>query len=285
MNNTTATAPLKLACIQANTGNDLWANLATITGMIREAAVNNAKFVLTPEYTLMMDGSGRVMREQALPVDGGEPLAQLRALAKELGIWLLIGSLTLRTDCTDDKEGDRIANRSFLINDTGDIVSTYDKIHMFDVTLPDGKVIRESSAYRPGDKAVVTETPWGKLGMTVCYDLRFPGLFRSLAQAGAQMITVPSSFQRQTGKAHWHVLLQARAIENGCFIIAPAMCGDHAGNRQTFGHSLVVNPWGEVVADGGEAPGISYADIDVARVGKVRGMIPSLRHDRAFSHS
>jgi predicted amidohydrolase len=267
---------LKLACIQANTSNDLAANLATVASMVREAAASGANFAFTAEYTLMMDGSGRVMREQALPADGGMPLAELRALAKELSIWLLIGSLTLKT------EEDRIANRSFLINDNGEVAATYDKIHMFDVTLPDGKVIRESSAYRPGDKAVVAETPWGKLGMTICYDLRFPGLFRRLAQAGAQIITVPSSFQRQTGKAHWHVLLQARAIENGCFIVAPAMCGDHAGNRQTFGHSLVVNPWGEVLADGGEAPGITYAEIDITRVGKVRGMIPSLTHDREY---
>lgn len=268
---------LKLACIQANTGNELAANLATVTAMIREAAANGAKFVLTPEYTLMMDGSGRVMRENALPADGGEALTQLRALANELGIWLLLGSLTLKT------EEERIANRSFLINDSGAIVAHYDKIHMFDCTLPDGKVIRESSAYRPGDKAVAAETPWGKLGMTICYDLRFPALFRTLAQAGAQIISVPSSFQRQTGKAHWHALLQARAIENGCFIVAPAMCGEHAGNRQTFGHSLVVNPWGEIVADGGEAPGITYAEIDIARVAKVRGMIPSLTHDRIFA--
>lgn len=269
----------KLACIQANTGNDLTANLATVTNMIREAAANGAQWVLTPEYTLMMDGSGRVMRDNALPADGGESLAELRALAKELNVWLLIGSLTLRTG---DESDTRIVNRSFLINAQGEIIATYDKIHMFDVTLPDGKVIRESSAYRPGDKAVATETPFGKLGMTICYDLRFPALFRTLAQAGAQIITVPSSFQRQTGKAHWHVLLQARAIENGCYIVAPAMCGDHAGNRQTFGHSLVVNPWGEVVADGGDGPGITYAEIDVERVGKVRGMIPSLTHDREY---
>jgi len=271
--------PFKLACIQANTGNDLAVNLATVTSMIREAATNGAQWVLTPEYTLMMDGSGRVMRDKALPVDGGAPLAELRALANELNIWLLIGSLTLRTS---DESDTRIVNRSFLVNTLGEVVATYDKIHMFDVMLPDGKVIRESSAYRPGDKAVVTDTPFGKIGLTVCYDLRFPGLFRTLAQAGAQMITVPSSFQRQTGKAHWHPLLQARAIENGCYIIAPAMCGDHAGNRQTFGHSLVVNPWGEVVADGAEAPGITYAEIDTARVTKVRRMIPSLMHDRDF---
>ena len=266
----------KIACLQANTGNNLAANLATVTAMVREAAANGTAFVLTPEYTLMMDGSGRVMREQALSADGGEPLVELRALAKELRVWLLIGSLTLRT------EEERIANRSFLINNSGEVVATYDKIHMFDCTLPDGKVIRESSAYRPGDKAVTADTPLGKIGLTICYDLRFPHLFRTLAQAGARLITVPSSFQRQTGKAHWHPLLQARAIENGCYIIAPAMCGEHAGNRQTFGHSLVVNPWGEVLADGGEGPGIVYAEIDVARVAKVRGMIPSLTHDRAY---
>jgi hypothetical protein len=154
---------------------------------------------------------------------------------------------------------------------------------MFDVTLPDGKVIRESSAYRPGEHAVLAETPWGRLGMTVCYDLRFPGLFRALAQAGAQFISVPSSFQRQTGKAHWHTLLRARAIENECFILAPAMCGDHPGNRQSFGHTLVVDPWGEVIAEGGESPEIVYAEIEPRRVAKVRSMIPSLEHDRPFA--
>ena len=278
MHNTDMTT-LKIACLQANTGNDLAANLTTVRAMICEAAANGAQWILTPEYTLMMDGSGRVMREQALPADGGASLAELKLIAKELKVWLLIGSLTLSTG---EEADTRIVNRSFLISSEGETVVTYDKIHMFDVTLPDGKVIRESSAYRPGDKAVVVDTPLGKVGLTICYDLRFPNLFRTLAQAGAQIITVPSSFQRQTGKAHWHVLLQARAIENGCFIVAPAMCGEHAGNRQTFGHSLVVNPWGEVVADGDEGPGIVYAEIDVARVAKVRGMIPSLTHDREF---
>ncbi len=278
MHNTNMTTH-KLACLQANTGNDLAANLATATVMMREAAANGAKFILTPEYTLMMDGSGRVMRDNALPADGGASLAELKSMAKVLKVWLLIGSLTLRTG---EEADTRIVNRSFLISSEGETVATYDKIHMFDVTLPDGKVIRESSAYRPGGTAVTVDTPLGKVGLTICYDLRFPQLFRTLAQAGAQIITVPSSFQRQTGKAHWHPLLQARAIENGCWIIAPAMCGEHAGNRQTFGYSLVVNPWGEVVADGGELPGITYAEIDVARVTKVRGMIPSLTHDREF---
>ena len=269
----------KIACLQANTGNDLAANLTTVRAQLREAAANGAQWVLTPEYTLMMDGSGRVMRDNALPADGGASLTELKSMASELKVWLLIGSLTLRSG---DEADTRIVNRSFLISDAGEVTATYDKIHMFDVTLPDGKVIRESSAYRPGDKAVVADTPMGKVGLTICYDLRFPQLFRTLAQAGAQIITVPSSFQRQTGKAHWHPLLQARAIENGCYIIAPAMCGEHAGNRQTFGHSLVVNPWGEVIADGGEGPGIVYAEIDLVRVTKTRGMIPSLTHDRPY---
>jgi deaminated glutathione amidase len=269
----------RAACLQLNSGNDLAGNLETVRAMSREAAEKGAQFILTPEYALMMDGSGRTMRERALDRDGAPALPQLTALASDLGVWLLAGSLTLRTD------DERIANRSFLIAADGTVVATYDKIHMFDCTLPDGKVIRESSAYRPGERAVTAETPWGRLGLTVCYDLRFPGLFRALAQAGAQFITVPSSFQRQTGRAHWHALLRARAIENECFVFAPAMCGDHPGNRQTYGHSLIIDPWGEILAEGDEAPGIIYADIDPARVSKVRSMIPSLEHDRPFAPS
>jgi deaminated glutathione amidase len=169
-----------------------------------------------------------------------------------------------------------------LLSDEGAVAASYDKIHMFDVTLPDGKVIRESSAYCPGDRAVMAETPWGKMGLTVCYDLRFPQLYRALAQAGARYLTIPSSFQRTTGKSHWHTLIKARAIENACFIFAPAMCGEHPGNRTTYGHSLIVDPWGDVLADGGDAPGIIYADIDPARVDKVRSMLPCLQHDREF---
>lgn len=269
-------ASLRTACLQVNSGNDLQANLATVRTMAREAASKGAEFLLTPEYVLMMDGSGRVMRERALDADGAPALAELQALARELKVWLLAGSLTLRSDPP------LIANRSFLISGEGDVVATYDKIHMFDVTLPDGRVIQESSTYRAGDRAVVAQTPWGRLGMTLCYDLRFPGLFRVLAQAGAQFITVPSSFQRQTGKSHWHALLRARAIENECFVFAPAMCGDHPGNRQTYGHSLVIDPWGGIVAEGGEGPEIVYADITPAEVGRIRRMIPSLEHDRDF---
>lgn len=260
-----------------NSGNEFAVNLATFSAMAREAAASGAKFILSPEYFLMMDGTGRVMREAALDERGEPALSAITALARELEVWLLAGSVTL-------KSGDgRMCNRSVLVSAEGRVVATYDKIHMFDVTLPDGKVIRESSAYRSGERAVLAETPWGKLGMTVCYDLRFPGLFRALAQAGAEFISVPSSFQRQTGKVHWHTLLRARAIENECFILAPAMCGDHSGNRQSYGHTLVVDPWGEIIGEGGESPEIVYAEIEPRRVAKVRGMIPSLEHDRPFA--
>src|SRR5687768_11163202 len=184
----------RIALLQMQTGNDLAANLESVHAMSRAAAAGGAQFVLTPEYSLMMDGSGRVMRERALDAEGEPALPDLRALARELSIWMLVGSLTLKTD------GERIANRSYLLADDGRVVASYDKIHMFDVTLPDGKVIRESSAYCPGDRAVVAETPWGRLGLSVCYDLRFPQLYRALAKAGALYLTIPSSFQRATGK-------------------------------------------------------------------------------------
>ena len=267
----------RVACLQMQTGNDLAANLASVVEMAREAARAGARFILTPEYTLMMDGSGRVMRERALEPDGRPALPDLQALAAELSAWLLVGSLTLKTD------SERIVNRSFLISADGSIVASYDKIHMFDVTLPDGKAIRESSAYCPGSRAITAETPWGKIGLTVCYDLRFPHLYRALAKAGAHYLTIPSSFQRVTGKVHWHTLVKARAIENACFVFAPAMCGEHAGNRTTYGHSLIVDPWGEILADGGETPGIVYADIDPLQAERIRKMLPCLEHDRDFA--
>jgi predicted amidohydrolase len=266
----------RVACLQMQTGNDLEANLDTVRAMTRTAAENGARFVLTPEYALMMDGSGRIMRERALEADGTPALPNLQALAKELSVWILVGSLTLKTSA------DRIANRSYLIAADGGVVASYDKIHMFDVTLPDGKVIRESSAYCPGERATIADTPWGRIGLTVCYDLRFPHLYRALAKAGARYLTIPSSFQRATGKVHWHTLIKARAIENACFVFAPAMCGEHPGNRTSYGHSLIVDPWGDVLADGGDQPGVVYADIDPARVDRVRSMLPCLEHDREF---
>ena len=268
---------LRIACLQTNSGNDFAANLETLTAMTREAVAGGARFIFSPEYVLMMDGSGRNMRERALDAEGEPARSALRALSRELGAWHLVGSLTLMSD-----DG-RMFNRSLLISDRGEVVATYDKIHMFDATLPSGMVIRESSAYRPGERAVVATTPWGALGMTVCYDLRFPHLYRALAQCGAVMLAVPSSFQRETGKAHWHTLLRARAIENACFVIAPAMCGDHPGKRMTYGHTLVIDPWGEVIAEGGEVPAVVYADLDMGRVEAVRSLLPSLAHDRPFA--
>jgi predicted amidohydrolase len=268
---------VRVACLQTNSGNDYAANLAALAAKMREAAAGGAQFVFSAEYALMMDGSGRTMREKAQDARGEPALSALTALSRELGVWHLAGSLTLMSD-----DG-RMFNRSILISDRGEAVAQYDKIHMFDATLPSGTVIKESSAYRPGERAVIAATPWGLLGMSVCYDLRFPQLYRALAQGGATMLAIPSSFQRETGKAHWHVLLRARAIENACFVIAPALCGDHPGKRMTYGHSLVIDPWGEVLADGGEAPGVVYADLDLDQVEKVRGMLPSLAHDRSFA--
>ena len=268
---------VRIACLQTNSGSDFAANLATVEAMMRAAASAGAKFVFSPEYVLMMDGSGRVMREKALDANGEPAVGALTALSRELGVWHLVGSLTLNSD-----DG-RLFNRSVLISAQGEVVATYDKIHMFDATLPSGTVIRESSAYRPGERAVIAETPWGRLGLTVCYDLRFPHLYRTLAQRGAVVLAVPSSFQRETGKAHWHTLLRARAIENASFVIAAAMCGDHPGKRMTYGHSLVIDPWGEVLADGGESSGVVLADLDLSRVEPVRSMLPSLGHDRPFA--
>jgi len=267
----------KAACVQLNSGNDLAANLRAAETAIRSAAASGAQLIMLPEYAAMMDGSGRVMRENSPAEDGHPALDRFRVLARETKAWLLVGSLTIKVD------DERMVNRSYLLSVTGEIAARYDKIHMFDCTLPSGKVIRESSAYRPGEAAVIAPTPWGPLGMTICYDLRFPQLYRALAQAGALFLAVPSSFQRETGVAHWHALLRARAIENLSYVFAPAMCGEHPGNRTTYGHSLIIDPWGKILAELGDEPGIALADIDVDRVAKVRGMLPSIEHDRPFT--
>ena len=267
----------KVACVQLNSGNNMDANLRAAEAAIRSAAADGAELVLLPEYAALLDGSGRVMRENSYPEDAHPALARLRALALELRVWLLIGSLTVKAGAG------RMLNRSFLVSDAGAITARYDKIHMFDVTLPGGKVIQESSAYQPGEEAVVAATSWGPLGMTICYDLRFPQLYRALAKAGALFLAVPSSFQRETGVAHWHSLLRARAIENLGYVFAPAMCGDHPGNRMTYGHSLIIDPWGKIVAELGTEPGVAIAEINVDEVLRVRGMLPSLQHDRNFA--
>jgi predicted amidohydrolase len=215
--------------------------------------------------------------EKARPEAEHPAIPAFSALAAELGVWLLIGSLQIKLDAVT------CANRSFLFDDCGRVVARYDKIHMFDVDLQGGESYRESKTFRPGDRAVIADTPWGKVGLTVCYDLRFAYLYRALAQAGASFLTVPSAFTVPTGQAHWHTLLRARAIETGSFVFAPAQCGGHAEGRKTYGHSLIVAPWGEVLADGGEAPGVITADIDPAKVAEARSMIPALTHDRRFS--
>ncbi len=266
----------KAACVQLNSGADMQANLRAAADGVRAAAGQGAQLIMLPEYAALLDGSGRVMRDNSFAEAAHPALEAFQSMARETAAWLLIGSLTVKLD------GGLMANRSYLLAPDGGIRARYDKIHMFDATLPGGKTIRESSAYQPGHEAVIATIPWGQLGMTVCYDLRFPQLYRALAQAGAQYLAVPSSFQRETGVGHWHALLRARAIENLSYVFAPAMCGDHPGNRSTYGHSLIVDPWGNVVAELGTDSGVIVADVDPREVARVRGMLPSLEHDRAF---
>ncbi len=266
-----------VACVQITSGPDPAANLEAASARVREARAAGAALIATPEVSNVMGLRRREVVALARPEAEDPSVAGYRALAAETGAWLLAGSLVLRA------AGDRLVNRSLLIDPQGGIAGRYDKIHMFDVEIPDGQSYRESRAYQAGARAVTAELPWGRLGMTVCYDLRFPGLYRALAKGGAHFLSIPSAFTRYTGAAHWHVLLRARAIETGCFVIAPAQCGEHPGGRQTYGHSLIVAPWGEVLADGGTAPGITLAEIDPAEVAKARAMIPALDHDRAFA--
>ena len=266
----------RAALVQLRSESVVETNLEAAEAGIRAAAQGGADYVQTPENTSMMVLKTRDLFEKVLPEEGNPAVGRFSALAKELGIWLHIGSIAIRL--SDAK----VANRSFLYTPQGGIAARYDKIHMFDVDLPNGESYRESKNYQPGHRAVMAELPWGRLGLTTCYDLRFPALYRSLAQAGAQFITVPSAFTKQTGEAHWHVLLRARAIENGVYILAAAQGGDHDMGRATFGHSLIVSPWGEILAEAGTDPEVIFAEIDPARVADARARIPSLRHDRVF---
>ncbi|WP_291207383.1 carbon-nitrogen hydrolase family protein [Hyphomonas sp.] len=265
------------ACIQMRSGTEPGANIAAASVLIREAAGMGAAFIATPEMTNLLDIRPGMARAKVRPEAEDGSLAVLRALAAELRVTLLIGSLAVALE--DDE---RFANRSFLIGPDGGIVARYDKIHMFDVEVGDGQTYRESRAYRPGEEAVLAQTPFGRLGLTVCYDVRFPHLYRRLAQAGADILTIPAAFTRVTGEAHWHVLVRARAIETGSFVIAPAQGGIHEDGRETFGHSLMVSPWGDILAEAtGAEPGIILARIDLAEVAKARGRIPSLGNDRS----
>lgn len=273
---------MRAGLVQLTVTDDPVANLAATLAHVRAAVAGGAGFVLTPECTNLLSSNRAHQRAVIVPEDQDATLAALRDEAARAGIWLLAGSLGV---ATGDADG-RFANRSFLIGPDGGIAARYDKIHMFDVNVSETEVYRESAAYRPGNRAVLADTPFGRIGMTVCYDLRFPHLYRRLAQAGAQILTVPAAFNHITGAAHWEVLLRARAIECGAWVLAPAQCGFHAEahgkGRRTHGHSLVVAPWGEVVSDAGDQPGVSFADIDLAAVAAARHRVPALEHDRDF---
>ena len=274
-------ATLPIALIQTRTPASPAAALAHVAPLIREAAAGGAKLILTAEATnfLIRDPAARAAALTTHEADA--VVVGLRDLARELGVWLLIGSAIVRSGQEGD---DRAANRSLLIDDAGAVVAAYDKLHVFDVDLPTGERWRESAAIRPGDGATVADTPWGKLGLTICYDLRFPQLYRALAKAGAMMISVPAAFTVPTGEAHWETLLRARAIETGCWILAPAQAGAHEDGRRTWGRSTVVGPWGEVVAKlDHDEPGVLFATLDFDAVTRARTAVPQLSHDRDFS--
>jgi len=266
-----------VACVQNSAGPEIAPSMAEATRLVREAHARGAELICLPEYFSCLKTSDDQFVIGALGEAEHPALPHYRDLARTLRVWLVLGSLAIRAG------PDKVYNRSYLIDAAGGIAGRYDKLHLFDVDLADGESYRESAAVAPGDNAVVAPTPWGPLGLSVCYDLRFAYLYRALAQAGAVFLTVPAAFARTTGQAHWHVLLRARAIETGCFVLAPCQCGTHGGGRPTYGHSLIVDPWGRVLADGGEEPGIVVAEIDPAEAAKARTMIPSLSHDRRFA--
>jgi predicted amidohydrolase len=266
----------RAALVQLCSGREIGPNMAYASGLIRAAATGGAQYIQTPENTALVELSSERLFERVKPEAETAILGDFAALARHLGVWLHIGSVAVRV-------GERkAANRSFLFAPDGRVAARYDKIHMFDVDLPSGESYRESKNYRPGGAAVNARMPWGTLGMTTCYDLRFPEQYKALARAGADFLAVPSAFTRQTGEAHWQVLLRARAIETGCFVFAAAQGGDHEVGRATYGHSMIVSPWGEILAEGGTEPGIISAEIDPAQVAAARQRIPALDHVRNF---
>ena len=267
---------MRIAVLQMTSEIDPAATAATLVAGLEEAAAGGARMAFTPEMTGLLDRD-RKRAAASIVEEGADPvLAAARAAAARLGLWVHLGSLALRPG---GAEG-RYVNRAFLIDDAGVIRARYDKLHLFDVDLPTGESWRESTAYAPGESAVVAETPVGQLGLSICYDMRFPDLYRALSDAGAEILAAPAAFTVPTGKAHWHVLLRARAIEAGCFVVAAAQTGRHEDGRATYGHSLVIDPWGEVLLDMDEAPGVGFAEIDLQKLHDVRARIPVLRHRR-----
>jgi predicted amidohydrolase len=266
----------RAAMIQMRSGMTPAANIDAAARMIVEAKSAGADYVLTPEMTNVMAAKREQLFATAVEENADPSLAAFREIARQHALYVHVGSLALKL------LPDRAVNRSLLIDPKGEIAARYDKIHMFDVDLANAESYRESNSYRPGDTATLADLPWGRLGLTICYDLRFPALYRALAEAGATMLAIPSAFTQQTGDAHWHVLNRARAIENGAYVFAAAQSGKHENGRETYGHSLIVDPWGRVLAEGGTEPGVVMAEIDPAEVAKARGRIPSLQHGRRF---
>ena len=270
---------LKVACIQTNSKSDPNINIREVSSLIRAARSSGAELITTPEVVGMLEPNREKALNKAQPENYHGVLREFRALSRDLAIWLLIGSISIKLS------NGKLANRSFLINPDGQIIARYTKIHMFDVEVNDGSIYRESATYQPGTSACLARTPWGLVGLTICYDIRFPALYRDLAKAGAKIIFIPSAFTEVTGEAHWHILQRARAIENGCFIVSAAQTGMHEQNRKTFGHSIIVDPWGNILADADKDVGFITADLDLNLVDEVRKKIPSLTHDREYSKS
>ncbi len=270
---------LRVACVQTCATPDITENIQRTLALIRETVADGVQLACLPEYFSGLTTDGARINPVAYPEEKHPALQTLRDEAIASGVWILLGSLGVLSS-----DG-RVLNRSYLIDGSGNIAARYDKIHMFDVDLGEGKTYQESATIAPGNQAVLAETPWGGLGLSICYDLRFAGLYRTLAQGGARILAVPAAFTKLTGEAHWHVLNRARAIENGCFVIAPCQYGTLDGGAQCFGHSLIIDPWGKVLADGGTSEGIVVADLDLAEIDKARGRIPALTHDREFTLS
>jgi len=262
------------ACIQNTATRDIATNITWVCERIGEAVAAGAAFVTLPETVGLIEPDNEQIPASCFEEDRDAGLAAFRAAAREFETWILVGSQLIK----DPDNG--IVNRSLLLDGQGEIVARYDKLHMFDIKLSNGESYSESDVIAAGNRAVVAGTPWGKLGMTICYDLRFAALYRALAQSGAEFITIPAAFTQTTGEAHWHTLVRARAIETGCYIIAPNQCGHHVDKRASYGHSLIVDPWGEILADGGPEPGIIMAEIDLTKVESARRRIPALQHDR-----
>jgi len=273
---TASTPGFRVGLVQMRSGRTPAQNVDAATKLIKEAKSGGADYVLTPEMTNILERKREDLFAAIATEEKDRSLPDFRDLARRLGIWVHVGSLAIEV------LPQKAVNRSFLIDPKGDIAARYDKIHMFDVDLAGGESYRESGSFRPGELAVAVDLPWGRVGLTICYDLRFPALYRALAEAGASFITIPAAFTQQTGEAHWHVLTRARAIETGSFVLAAAQGGRHEDGRDTFGHSIAIDPWGRVLAEGGTEPGVIFADVDPSQVAVVRARIPSLQHGRRF---